>query len=70
MLTKCYNPQLGSGCSLDKDLSKNKGDDQLVKCKATELYPQLYILLGQLSKVHRVLENLQSLEKPKIYWNN
>jgi len=29
---------LGSDCDSGKDLSKNKGDDQLVKYKDTELY--------------------------------
>ena len=33
-----YNSKLGSGCNLGKDLSKNQGDDQLVKCKDTGLY--------------------------------
>jgi len=35
----CYNPKLSSDFNLDKDLSK----EQLVKCKNTELYLQLYI---------------------------
>ena len=30
--------KLGSSCNLDKDLSKNKGYDQLVKCKNIEIY--------------------------------
>ena len=33
-----YNPKLGSGCNLGKDLSKNEGDDQLIKHKDTGLY--------------------------------
>ncbi len=37
------NSKLGSGCNLDKNLSKNGKDDQLVKYKDTELYLQLYI---------------------------
>ena len=39
----CYNPKLGSGCKLGKDLSKSRKDNQLVKCKDTGLYLQLYI---------------------------
>jgi len=39
----CYDPKLGSGCNLGKDLSKSRGDDQLVKHKDTGLYLQLYI---------------------------
>ena len=35
--------KLGLGCNLGKDLSKSKGDDQLVKCKDIELYLLLYI---------------------------
>jgi len=35
--------KLGSGCNLDKDLSKSREDDQLVKYKDTEVYLQLYI---------------------------
>jgi len=41
----CYNSKLGSGCNLGKDLSKSRGDDQLVKHKNTRLYLQLYILI-------------------------
>ena len=40
-----YDPELGSGCNLDKDLRKNKRNDQLVKCKNTRLYLLLYILI-------------------------
>jgi len=39
----CYDPKLGSGCNLGKDLSRIRGDDQLVKHKDTGLYLQLYI---------------------------
>ena len=39
----CYDPKLGSGCNLGKDLRKNGEDDQLVKHKDTELYLLLYI---------------------------
>ena len=39
----CYNLRLGSGCNLDKNLSWEVGKDQLVKCKDTGLYLQLYI---------------------------
>jgi len=35
----CYNPKLSSDFNLDKDLNK----EQLVKCKNTGLYLQLYI---------------------------
>ena len=38
----CYDPKIGSGCNLGKDLSKSKEDDQLVKCKDTRLY--LYLV--------------------------
>ena len=43
-VTICYDPKLSSGYNLDKDLSKDKEDEQLVKCKNTGLYLQLYIL--------------------------
>jgi len=33
--TLYYNPKLSSGCNLGKDLSKDKGDDQLAKHKDT-----------------------------------
>ena len=39
----CYNSKLGSGYNLNKDLSKSKEKDQLVKCKDTSLYLLLYI---------------------------
>ena len=38
-----YNSKLGSGCNLDKDLRKDKKNDQLVRHKDTGLYLQLYI---------------------------
>jgi len=41
--TKYYNPKLGSGCNLDKNLSKSREYNQLVKLKDTGLYLQLYI---------------------------
>ena len=34
-LLLCYNIGLGSGCNSGKDLSRNKGESQLVKCKDT-----------------------------------
>ena len=37
-----YNPKLGSGCNLDKGLSKRRENNQLVKCKDTGSYLQLY----------------------------
>jgi len=40
---KCYDSKLGSDCNLDKDLKKDKKNDQLVKCKDTRLYLLLYI---------------------------
>jgi len=40
----CYDLKLCSGYNSDKDLSKNKGYDQLVKCKDTDMYPY-YIYL-------------------------
>jgi len=41
--TKCYNPKLSSGCNSGKNLSKSRGDNQLVKHKNMGLYLQLYI---------------------------
>ena len=41
----CYDLRLGSDCNLDKNLSKKVGMSQLVKCKDTRLYLQLYILI-------------------------
>ena len=38
-----YDLRLGLGYNLDKDLSKNKKNNQLVKHKNTEQYLQLYI---------------------------
>ena len=40
------DPKLGSGCNLDKDLRKNRRDNQLVKHKNTRLYLLLYILIN------------------------
>ena len=40
-----YNSKLGLGCNLDKDLRKNKRNDQLIKYKDTRLYLLLYILI-------------------------
>ena len=42
-----YNLRLGSCCNLDKDLSKDRENDQLVKYKDTRLYLQLYIAICQ-----------------------
>ena len=39
----CYDSKLDSSCNLDKDLSKSKKDDQLVKHKDTGLHLLLYI---------------------------
>jgi len=39
----CYDSKLGLSCNLDKDLSKEEADNQLVKCKDKSLYLQLYI---------------------------
>ena len=39
----CYNPKLGSGCNLGKDLKKDEGDNQLVKHRDIGLYLLLYI---------------------------
>ena len=47
-----YNSKLGSGCNLGKDLSKNKEDNQLVKCKNTGLY----IYLETIRKRKGILE--------------
>ena len=33
-----YNSKLSSGCNLDKDLRKDKKNDQLVRYKDTSLY--------------------------------
>ena len=43
MIYKCYDLRLGSDCNLGKDLSKDERNNQLVKCKDTKLYLQLYI---------------------------
>ena len=43
MIYKCYDLRLGSDYNLGKDLSKDERNNQLVKCKDTELYLQLYI---------------------------
>jgi len=40
---KYYDSKLGSDCNLDKDLSKNGEDSQLVKHKDTGLYLYLFI---------------------------
>jgi len=40
----CYNLKLSSDYNSDKDLSKSRENDQLVKCKNTRLYILLYIL--------------------------
>jgi len=42
-LRYCYNFKLGSGCNSGNNLCKSENDDQLVKCKDTGLYLQLYI---------------------------
>ena len=39
----CYDPKLGSGCNLGKDLRRDRWGDQLVKYKDIELYLLLYI---------------------------
>jgi len=39
----CYISKLCSDCNLGKDLSKNEGDDQLIKYKDTGMYLLLYI---------------------------
>ena len=38
-----YDSKLSLSCNLDKDLSKSRGDNPLVKHKNTRLYLQLYI---------------------------
>ena len=40
-----YDTKLGLYCNLGKDLRKDEGDDQLVKCKDTSQYILLYILI-------------------------
>ena len=45
----CYDFKLGSDCNLGKDLSKSKGNNQLVKCKDTEMYLH-YIYLNTMRK--------------------
>jgi len=42
-LSPCYNLDLNSSCNLDKDLKKDRENNQLVKHKNTRLYLQLYI---------------------------
>ena len=41
-----YNFRLSSDCNLGKDLSKNKGNNQLVKHNNIELYLLLYISIN------------------------
>jgi len=43
----CYDPKLGSDCNLDKDLSKSKEDDQLIKCKDARLYLYLVTMIKE-----------------------
>ena len=62
VIYKCYNLRLGSGCNLDKDLSWEVGKNQLVKCKDTGLYLQLYISINlkvniQYTCVYDITEN-------------
>ena len=48
----CYNLRLGSGCNLGKDLSWEIEKSQLVKCKDTGLYLQLYIPKDYEENIH------------------
>jgi len=61
--TKCYNSKLDSGCNLDKDLSKDEEEDQLVKHKDTGLYLQLYIVTIRKKKDVLERNNEKSIRK-------
>jgi len=77
---KCYNLRLGSGCNIGKDLSKSKGLSQLVKCKNTRVYLQLYIpkdhmlLVRQMShsiwgKHKKVLPTTWGADWDNMWWS-
>ena len=40
---QCYNPKLGLDYNLDKDLSKEGKNDQIIKYKDIDFYLQLFI---------------------------
>ena len=64
---KCYNIQLGSGCNLGKYLSREQEDNQLVKCKNTGWYLQLYIPKDHKTYIHQQQENeLGNMRMPLI----
>jgi len=42
---ECYNPKLGSDYNLNKDLSKIRVSDQLIKCKDIKIYNYIYLKL-------------------------
>ena len=48
------------GCNLDKDLSKREKNNQLVKCKDTGFYLQLYKLKMKQTLTHvQVITNIR-----------
>jgi len=54
----CYNPKLGSGCNLDKNLSKSRRDNQLVNYKDTKLYLQLYIPIDYKKNLKEIIRKV------------
>ena len=64
----CYGLRLGSGCNLGKDLSKRIEKSQLVKCKDTGWYLQLFISIDNEVKiwqtyVYNVMEHKENERK-------
>ena len=53
----CYNLKLSLGCNSDKDLSKSRKNNQLVKCKDIGLYLLLYIPINYEEYVKHSWEN-------------
>jgi len=53
----CYNLKLALDYNLGKDLSKRVGMSQLVKCKDTGLYLQLYIPINNEAAVWFIYVN-------------
>ena len=61
-----YDLRLGSGCNLDKDLSRKVGISQLVKHKDTGLYLQLYIPIDNAFSVWQPYVNNITEHEEKI----
>jgi len=64
-----YNLELGLGCNSDKDLSKNEGNGQLVRCKDTELYLH-YIYLWTMSKTYVHNDIIYEIERRSQWESN